>query len=380
MPLGGLAPLPLRLGPGGITAEQHARLCADLVAVDRVMPCLSMTVAIAVGAGTLTLIRYAGRNGTGPMRAPKFRYAAGALRIELGESVNNMSAPVNLLADTGTTYAAIATDSVAQGAAAEVIDGGATISIPWVYASAATIRVDVYAPSSVQIGDYGGHVAKRNSVTEGTTTYAFSWYRMLKNANGSGYSQIDTSVRSWKLKAYARALGTAQRTSEMLAASSTPHGSDLKLGRWADIMGVQTANLPKWEVRRQCEALYSDRNQVTAAAVDAALASIMGSVFASTSANHGTIAAPPSPSYWPGTLNGDALYDISGAGVYSSPRGLLTINVVQGAYSDDELTDLMTRDVATWLDNALPATDSWQWTRSTTGFLLGTSKLGMDSL
>ena len=39
--LGGFAPLPLRLGGSaeqGVTAAQHARLCADLVALSRVQP------------------------------------------------------------------------------------------------------------------------------------------------------------------------------------------------------------------------------------------------------------------------------------------------------------------------------------------------------
>lgn len=47
MPLGALAPLPIRLGgtpENGVTAKQHARLCADLVAVKRTLPFAVVTL------------------------------------------------------------------------------------------------------------------------------------------------------------------------------------------------------------------------------------------------------------------------------------------------------------------------------------------------
>ena len=46
MPFGGYAPLPLRLGgtaTNGLTAQQHSRMCADLVAVKRTAPLAALT-------------------------------------------------------------------------------------------------------------------------------------------------------------------------------------------------------------------------------------------------------------------------------------------------------------------------------------------------
>lgn len=380
MPFGGLAPLPLRLGPGGITAEQHARLCADLTAVDRTLPCLSLTVWLNGAGPTVGFARYVGRNGSGPKSAPLYSWSGTVLTIDLGAATNAAGFAVDVLAKTGTDFVVTVSDTAGLALVPAIVGGGAVISIPCVCPGTASVQVQVYAAAATAIGDYGGHLAKRNSTSEGTSTYAFGWYQMLKTAQGTAYSISDTSVRSWGLKAEARAIGTSQRIAEMLSASTTPHGSDLKLGQWAQIQGIQTANLAKWELREQCEFRYSDRLPATADSVDANLAAILGVTFASTTTNLGSLASPPSPSYWPGLLDGDALYDLSGEGVYSSPRGLLTVVVNQGAYTGDELSDLMTRDVATWLDNNLPATDDWQWSVSTGGFVLGTSKLGLNSL
>lgn len=71
MPFGGYAPLPIRLGGDsetGLTPEQHARLCADLLAVKR-------TQALAIlrftkSGATVTINSYFGMNGSGLLYAP----------------------------------------------------------------------------------------------------------------------------------------------------------------------------------------------------------------------------------------------------------------------------------------------------------------------
>ncbi len=65
MPFGGFAPLPLRLGGSaeeGWTPEQHARLCADLVAVKRTIPIAVWT--FTKSGATVTIHSYYGMNGT----------------------------------------------------------------------------------------------------------------------------------------------------------------------------------------------------------------------------------------------------------------------------------------------------------------------------
>ena len=66
MPLGRLAPFPFRLGgtaTNGLTAEQHARIAADYVALKRCAPLAVWTYTQASGA--ITLHGYLGQNGEG---------------------------------------------------------------------------------------------------------------------------------------------------------------------------------------------------------------------------------------------------------------------------------------------------------------------------
>ncbi len=73
MPIGGaLCPFPKRLGGNaedGWSPEQHARLCADLVAVKRVTPLASWRYT-QTGATAVTLHDYTGQNGRGLLYAP----------------------------------------------------------------------------------------------------------------------------------------------------------------------------------------------------------------------------------------------------------------------------------------------------------------------
>lgn len=66
---GAFAPLPLRLGGAGIASAQHARVCADMVAVSRVMPLAEWTYLQAT-ATTGSMVTYRGMNGSGLAHAP----------------------------------------------------------------------------------------------------------------------------------------------------------------------------------------------------------------------------------------------------------------------------------------------------------------------
>lgn len=79
MPLGGFAPLPLRLGGtaiDGLTPDQHARLAADLVAMVRAAPfaCIGLTTnSTAVGS-------YIAQHGVGAAAAPTIASGVGYVR------------------------------------------------------------------------------------------------------------------------------------------------------------------------------------------------------------------------------------------------------------------------------------------------------------
>lgn len=71
MPFGGFAPFPLRLGGSaqeGLSPEQHARICADLVAAKNVAP-LAVWTFTKSGA-TVTISGYRGQNGIGSSYQP----------------------------------------------------------------------------------------------------------------------------------------------------------------------------------------------------------------------------------------------------------------------------------------------------------------------
>jgi hypothetical protein len=68
---GGFCPLPLRLGGDaltGMTAEQHARACADMVAVKRTARFCVFNWAVS--GGVVTVTGYRGMNGVGAAHAP----------------------------------------------------------------------------------------------------------------------------------------------------------------------------------------------------------------------------------------------------------------------------------------------------------------------
>ncbi|UOF77309.1 hypothetical protein [Caudoviricetes sp.] len=74
MPFGALAPLPLRLGGSpteGWAPEQHARFCADLVAVKRTLPLARLAVNQNAGSPYAAAVTaYLGQNGAGLLFAP----------------------------------------------------------------------------------------------------------------------------------------------------------------------------------------------------------------------------------------------------------------------------------------------------------------------
>ncbi len=72
MAFGAFAPLPIRLGGSpeeGWTAEQFARLSADLQALKRVAPLATWRYS-QTGGAAVTMVSYAGQNGVGLAYAP----------------------------------------------------------------------------------------------------------------------------------------------------------------------------------------------------------------------------------------------------------------------------------------------------------------------
>jgi hypothetical protein len=87
MPFGALAPMPLRLGGSpteGWTAQQHARLCADLCAIKRTMP-LAVITCTSTGSGSISVFK--GQAGsTTAYRPTVTKEATGTLKLTFASS------------------------------------------------------------------------------------------------------------------------------------------------------------------------------------------------------------------------------------------------------------------------------------------------------
>jgi YVTN family beta-propeller protein len=393
MAFGGLGGcLPLRHGKGddtGISAECHARLCADLLAAQRTSTVARISLYVD-GASTdmpVTLTGYSGRNGSGGGHAPSVvaSYANGSVSILLDTHTNALGQVVDLMPYLSGGATVIAryrgVDGVWRNASAATLQGKVLMYLQALELTHFEVLI-FGADTETTIGDYGGHVLNHDAKAENGTTYAYQWYEYLKTAQGSAYSTSDSSVRSWGLKAEARALGTSQRHSEMLAASATPGGADVKLQLWMTVLGVQQALRSQSSVRAECERKARPPEAPATGYLSTAIADLLGLQASFVRLYHptGTMTDWPSGTYWPGINNGPGTLDMGG-GVWASPRSRVTVQVDSGfSLSTAELTDLMQRRLAGFLDQVLPATADWAWeTGGGSGLILGTSKLGLTA-
>lgn len=111
MALGAFSPLPIRLGgkvDTGWTPEQHARLCADLVAAKQSSPLCWLT--LTVGASTATVDAYRGQNGDGLTFAPTIvRLGTGSVTLTFTGNIfidaYGISEPISIIGGAGNTWA-----------------------------------------------------------------------------------------------------------------------------------------------------------------------------------------------------------------------------------------------------------------------------------
>ncbi len=400
MPFGNAAPLPFRLGENPMTsvsASQHARVAADLAAVSRTSAVMTLLMGVTWNAGTGTydasVVEFFGKDGSGLQFSPAVGVGVEideiyyTTYVALCEYTNGYGKSVD--------FSAYAKDGVTVECVE--LNSGTTVAA-WYDPVRARIRtmlrplgeasyifqITIYGTLGANIGDYGGHLLKKNSTTEGDETYAWTWYQMLLDATGSAYTVKNGTIRSWELMAHARALGTSQRISEMMSASSTPGGSDILLGRWAQWLGVQTAATPKWLVRQQCEQNFVGLNPVTDDSLEMGLATRLGSFFNSIRYSKTTSIEPTAfPAvYWPEYKNGDNAFNLADYGMRYSCRGHFDIVMNSNGLSGSDVLDKFYAHAFPYLNAVCSATDTFSPVTnvSGTGFTLGTSKLGVTAL
>ncbi len=389
---GAFCPLPLRLtagsADGGWSAEQHSRLAADVSAAWRTAPLALMTVE--VGASSVSLVSYNGRNGVGAAYAPTLTYTSAT------QPCKAVWAPtyVNALDEEETWVVRHAdaelqwTGSGARGAtvrqepaAINGVDVVVTSGIPTPY----RLVIEVYGEwgSSRNIGDYGGDLEKENNTTEALAPYAAQWYREMHAARGSAYTTAPYTLVDFENLAIARILAASfSRNAEKLTANATPLRADERLDYWVNVLGIpNTPSDPRWLLRQRCSAHFETATAPTVAAVITALQRLLGEAFVDLYTYTGTdLDNEPIPTYWPAGQHGPSEYSIGGS-TWLSRRCMLRIQVQQPpGMSLAEFLQLMDVQMAQMLDRMLPAWVTWMWSQGSDGFRVGVDRIGVDGL
>lgn len=390
MALGGLAPLPLRLGGSatdGLTSAQHARMVADVVALRRVSS-LAELVYDTTG-GVVTVISYRGANGSGPGLAPtptfngtgdvtwawpaEFTDAAGKTR----QTVVRM-ATASPMTDLSVRCSAVAQPLTHRSVRVRMTNvGGAYDGVT---------RLSVWDAPVVAIGDYDGAPDKEDSATEGERPYAADWYDELTAALGSAYTQARRGIVHARKIALARAMAVLSRSAEKLSANALPSTADELLPRWVEALRLRVrSGAPKWQVRKQGAAHIKAQRGTDRASVDAAVAELLGDVLVGLHrVADPTLSAPPTMTRWPGGVPGADTWSMTGAGgAWLSERSHLVVEVQRVPHlSEPEWLRLINVELSELLDTMLPAWSTFSWALAplSDGFLLDISDLDFTGL
>jgi hypothetical protein len=400
MGFGGFCPLPIRLGgnsESGWTATQHARLCADLSALKRTTPLAVVTFTPDSVGGTVALHGYYGRDGVGSGFAPSISITgAGDCTINWDSAfVDDFDrvAPWNITMARGGIH------SSAGGRMAFVPARNTVRVRTFTHAGAAVdhkVTVVVYGETrgdhtlatDAAIGDYGGATDKRDSVTEGSRPYAWTWYRELQAGRGSAYTTKSGTLVHAENLALARSHAAVTRAAEKLVANATPATADERLDYWREVMNLHVKpGEAKWQTRQNAAGRYRLASGPTRTNIDAACSALLGQAFVQTW--HQTTAnlepAPPI-TFWKGGTLGPIGYDISGAGttgVWLSERAHLTVEVqMPPGMSVDEFLYLCNVQLYDMLDRMMPAWATFDWALGplSAGFLLDISSLDFNGI
>ncbi|HEU4544345.1 MAG TPA: hypothetical protein VFR23_24655 [Jiangellaceae bacterium] len=393
--LGGV--LPFRLGgtaQNGVTAAQHARLCADLVALGRVQPLASWRYTLS--SGVITVSGYAGRNGVGAAHAPV------ASLVDTGSAIIPVfSWPVASFPDPldpgkmlyPLPIVALATPEPSPFPGRVVCSAivfGTGVSVEIHNTTSGVDSVDGPANVTVwgtlgplpQIGDYGGELEKHDSHTEGAVPYADAILRQIQQDRGTAYTKQSGTLVDVENVALARFLAaTGPRTAEKLRANATPRRSDERLEYWQRVLGIpRKAGEPRWRTRQKLAAAYRVSLGPTTDNIRSQVSDLLGDAFVDVSWETGAdLDNPPAATYWPGVNPGDESLSLGG-GAWSSHRAhlLVTVQRPSGMALGDYNT-LLDVDLFQLLDQLLPAWATFSWSEGG-GFILGESLLGYVGL
>jgi hypothetical protein len=242
-----------------------------------------------------------------------------------------------------------------------------------------------------KIGHYGGSLDKQNSDTEGTTPYAWGWYRMLVASRPSIFRHQQDGLLHARNVAMARIMAGATRSSEKLRTNSLPTTAAEAIDRWVQILGVRLRQGDTLhDIRQRCAGHYQAARGNSDQLVDEALAKLLGANYVRSWRQTGPplpdgntdLSSPPAQTYWPTANPGPAAYDLGG-GAWLSERAHLVVETIQlDGQTQREFLELMNVDLYGLLDLLLPsyATFNWAIGISAGGFLLDISKMDFTGM
>lgn len=393
---------PIRLGgtdTNGWTAQQHARFCADLVAVGRTLPIATWTYTKS--GSNVTITSYQGRNGTGLAYAPQEIVVVGTGNVVFRWTGSSFPDPYDQhKLNAVRVVAAVATvnGTTGLGAAVEVgsitgppmrVDAAVvTFSHAGTFTDAtATVRLWGTVADSARraIGDYAGDPDKHDSETEGRNPYAEFLLAEFQSQRGTAYTKDARTLVDAENVALARFFAACgPRNAEKFRKNMLPGKSDERLPYWVNVLAVpQKPGEQKWLTRKKAAARYPGSQGANSDEVRAALTRLLGNVFVDISWTQGaSLSAPPPQTYWP-TINPGSPSLSLGGGAWTTERNHLVVTVKKPAgMSVGEFRQLLDVDMFQLLDEILPApaTFAWQQQADSVGFFLDISPLDFTAL
>lgn len=384
---GAFCPLPLRLGGSaneGWTAEQHARVCADLVAAKRSTPVAILN--FSKSGTTVTINWYLGPEGYLESDFPVVANGGGA-------GVTSLTFPTYWEDDYEQTESyqitgvGVSVESATAGNGTAIGTSPNTFDVVTFNGSGTltdlTATVEVYGRrNTTTIGDYDGASDKSNCETE-IVPYAWTWYQEYGGMLGSGFSQLaEGPLHATKL-ALARTHAGTDRAAEAIANNALPGTSDVMLAEWIDILNVVIhGEESRHEIRQRAASKFKSGRGNSKTDVDNACLELLGGYFVTIfRQDSNPLSSPPATTYWPGINPGPTEYDIGG-GAWFSERSHLTVEVTKPAgIPDADWLTLMNVDLYRELSTLLPAWATFNWAVGISdGFTLDVDELDFTGL
>ncbi len=233
------------------------------------------------------------------------------------------------------------------------------------------------------IGDYGGHLDKQASATEGNVPYAWFVYRERRAMLGSAYSQrtSGTQVHCQNLASARQAAWVWFRKPEQFRNDCLPGTSDQGTEYWAKVLRISVkSGEDRWRVRQLAETHYRAVTKVDIATIREALQGVLGAAYVdATFAEGSSLADPPLLTFWPGINPGEETYSLGG-GMWASERSHLWVEVQRPAgMSDSEYIQLTRVQCFQLLDRMLPAHCTFSVSEGG-GFYLDVSQLDFTGI